>query len=192
MNIDDLSKFDYIEILIFVFAIFSFLVIINILGINLNTVPPHTKLIQEVTVESYKNNKNNKNNKRDLNDYGLNDYLNKPLFTNLIEEIMVETFDNPKDKLDLLQEVKNMQLFPIDSFCVSHVGKSSDLEGACERLTKDTCLETNCCVYTSFDKCVAGSQSGPTYLKNNEGIDNYYFKDKKFVKNNKNNNNINE
>ena len=143
MNIDDLSKLNYIEILLFVFAIFSFLVIINILGINLNTVPPPTKLIQEVTVES---------------------------------------FENPQEKLDMIQEVKNMKLFPIDSFCESYVGKSSDLEGACERLTKDICLETNCCVYTGSDKCVAGSKSGPTYLKNNEGIDHYYYQNKKFVK----------
>ena len=170
MNIDNLSKFNYIVILIFVLAIFVFLVLMGIWGINLNPSYGPPKLIQEVTVESFIN--NNKNSKN----------LNAPLFTNLIEEIAVEAFENPNDKLELLQEIKDLRLFPIDSFCETHLGKASDLEDACTRLTKDTCLETNCCVYTGLDKCVAGSKIGPTYLKNNEGIDYYYYQNKKFLK----------
>ena len=125
---------------------FLILVLLSVLGINLNPSYPPPKLIQEVTVESFTN---------DM---------------------------NPQEKLELLQEVKDLRLFPIDSFCESHLGKAGDLDEACERLTEDNCLETNCCVYTSFNKCVAGSKAGPTFVKHQQGLDHFYYQNKKFEK----------
>ena len=146
MNINtNLTKLNYIEILIFICIMFLILVLFSIFGINLNPSYPPPKLIQEVTVESF------------LNDNGLNDQ-------------------------DLLQEVKDLRLFPIDSFCESHLGKAGELDEGCERLTKDICLETNCCVYTNFNKCVAGSKAGPTFVKHQQGLDHYYYQNKKFIK----------
>ena len=107
----------------------------------------------------------------------------------LIQEVTVESFingngtnNNGKDQLGLLQEVKDMQLLPIDSFCQAHLGKSGDLDNSFLNLTKDTCLETSCCVYTSSNKCVAGSKQGPTFVKHQQGLDHYYYQDKKFAK----------
>lgn len=102
----------------------------------------------------------------------------------LLQEVLVESFNNnnnlidPEEKLELLKEVKDMKLFPIDSFCEAYLGKAGELEKACETLSKDKCLETNCCIYTSFDKCAAGSALGPTYSK--PGLDHYYYQNKMF------------
>jgi hypothetical protein len=75
-----------------------------------------------------------------------------------------------------------MNLFPIDSFCITHLGKSNKLEEACLRLTKNTCLDTKCCIYSSLGMCVAGKANGPTYLKNNKDMDYYYYQNKKFAR----------
>jgi len=140
---NNLTEYNYIEIILFVIVFLALLVIISILGINLNPTISSPKLIQEVTIES---------------------------------------FNNPQEQLDLIQEVNDLKLFPMDSFCETHLGNAGQLEEACSRLTKQSCLETNCCVYTNLGKCVAGSKFGPTYLKNNEGIDHYYYQNKQFFK----------
>lgn len=151
MYIDtNLTKTNYIEILIIIFTIFLILIIISILGIDLNPTKTPPKLLQEVTVESFINGNGNL---------------------------------NPQEQLDLLKEVKDMNLLPMDSFCASHLGKSGDLDNACLNLTKDSCLDTSCCVYTSSNTCVAGSKQGPTFTKHHQGLDHYYYKNKKFAKN---------
>jgi hypothetical protein len=159
MYIDtNLTKTNYIEILIIIFTIFLILIIISILGIDLNPDKTPPKLIQEVTVESFIN-------------------------SNRINALNNNNNSNPQEQLDLLKEVKDMNLLPIDSFCASHLGKSGDLDIACSNLTKDTCLDTSCCVYTSSNTCVAGSKGGPTFTKHQQGLDHYYYKNKQFAKN---------
>lgn len=155
MNIDidlDTIKNNFIIILILVFIVFIILTLISIYNINLNPTYPPPKLLQEVLVESFVNVNENINNN------------NKKI--------------DPEEKLALLKEVKDMKLFPIDSFCEAHLGKAGELEKACEILSKEKCLETNCCIYTSFEKCSAGSALGPTYTK--PGLDHYYYQNKMF------------
>lgn len=68
------------------------------------------------------------------------------------------------------------------SFCKKFEGKTSELEGACERLTSKNCKTSNCCVFVNGNKCSAGDASGPTYKTDANGkpiaIDNYYYKNK--------------
>ena len=68
------------------------------------------------------------------------------------------------------------------SFCKKFEGKTSELEGACERLTSKNCKTSNCCVFVNGNKCSAGDASGPTYKTDANGkpiaIDNYYYQNK--------------
>ena len=84
----------------------------------------------------------------------------------LVQQVTLETMDNMYVRIN-----------PIDSFCDSFLGDASNLDGACKRLTKDSCFKTDCCVYTDENKCVAGSEHGPTFKTDPEGnsIENRYF-----------------
>jgi len=69
-----------------------------------------------------------------------------------------------------------------DAFCESHRGKSGVLEESCGKLTEKNCNSTSCCVYTSANKCVAGSVKGPTFNSDEKGktipLDFYYYQSK--------------
>ena len=84
----------------------------------------------------------------------------------LVQQVTMETMEN----LDL-------NINPIGGFCESFLGDSSNLEPACNRLTKQSCFETPCCVYTDANKCVAGSKHGPTFKTDVDGndIDNKFY-----------------
>lgn len=49
------------------------------------------------------------------------------------------------------------------SFCNKFEKDSSELEGACNRLTSKNCKESNCCVLVNGNKCSAGGITGPTF-----------------------------
>jgi hypothetical protein len=149
-NIIDFIKQNYLNILSIVIVVISLLVIINFKGINLNPPKPQSKLIQEVTVETF--------------DSGAN-------------------FDSG---ININKEYTQMKLQPSDSFCESYLGKSSELEEECNKLTESNCAETRCCVLTTNKgnrKCVAGSINGPTYKTDKDGklltIDSYYYMGKR-------------
>jgi len=55
------------------------------------------------------------------------------------------------------------------SFCKQYEGKSNELEKACGSMTTRNCKESPCCVWVNNQKCVAGSQNGPTYRSDSEG-----------------------
>ena len=99
----------------------------------------------------------------------------------LIQEVIVETMEN------IEIEASKLNINPSSGFCESHLGKSADLETSCNRLTKKRCTQTNCCVFTSNNKCSAGNINGPTYKKDKNGelitMDYYYYQDKCFGKN---------
>jgi hypothetical protein len=67
-----------------------------------------------------------------------------------------------------------------DAFCESH--KGFDLETSCNNLTNYNCNSTSCCVWTSDNKCKAGTASGPTFNSDENGktkkLDYYYFQNK--------------
>jgi hypothetical protein len=70
----------------------------------------------------------------------------------------------------------------IKSFCESNETKPHELEKACNKLTKDNCNSTSCCIWLNNSKCVAGKESGPIYYQddnnNKINIDSYYYKNK--------------
>ena len=69
-----------------------------------------------------------------------------------------------------------------DAFCEIHRGSSGALDKSCEKLTKNNCNSTSCCVWTSDSKCVAGGAGGPTFNSDSNGktkeLDYYYFQNK--------------
>jgi hypothetical protein len=69
-----------------------------------------------------------------------------------------------------------------DAFCEIHRGSSGALDKSCEKLTKNNCNSTSCCVWTSNNKCVAGGAGGPTFNSDSNGktkeLDYYYFQNK--------------
>ena len=73
-----------------------------------------------------------------------------------------------------------------ESFCKSYEGQSGLLDNSCKKLTKNNCNVTPCCVWTSDEKCVAGSSSGPTFNTDSKGktlsLDYYYYKNKCYGK----------
>lgn len=58
-NLVDFIKQNYLNILIIVIVVITLLVIINLKGINMNPPKPETKLVQEVTVETFESGTNN-------------------------------------------------------------------------------------------------------------------------------------
>lgn len=94
---------------------------------------------------------------------GLNLYdISKP--NNFLQ--VSEGFDTP-----LIMDKSN-------AFCETHLGSSGSLDESCNKLTKDNCNETSCCVWTNKDKCVAGGQDGPTFNSNANDLNYYYFQGK--------------
>lgn len=69
-----------------------------------------------------------------------------------------------------------------NNFCKMYQGNSSQLEIACNKLTSENCNKVSCCVQINGEKCVAGSQRGPTYKTDKKGdninVDYYYYKNK--------------
>jgi len=92
----------------------------------------------------------------------------------LVQQVIVETLDTLRGS----SSEENIKLNPSESFCESYLGNSSELEGACNRLTEKNCATTKCCVYTG-EKCVAGGLDGPTYKTDKNGklitMDTYYY-----------------
>lgn len=105
------------------------------------------------------------------------------LFSNSLKESL-ETLDIPEQPLFLT--IKNDLLntdLPKD-FCKFN---QNSLESSCNKLTSSNCLITDCCVLNNGNKCVAGSENGPTYLTNIDGtkinVDYYYYQGKCFGSN---------
>ena len=98
----------------------------------------------------------------------------------LVQQVTVETLDNMNGTLmqDSEENIENLKLNPVESFCESYLGNSLELDKACSELTEGNCATTKCCVYTG-NKCVAGDKDGPTYKTDKDGklitIDSYYY-----------------
>ena len=95
--------------------------------------------------------------------------MNPPKLT---QSVLIETMANENE------------ISPASGFCETHLGKANELEISCNQLTKNRCLKTDCCVFTSNDKCSAGSVEGTTYKTDKDGslitMDYYYYRDKCF------------
>ena len=112
------------------------------------------------------------------------------IILSLISFVKTAGFDvtTPGEPKKLLQAVtiegmaSSIATTPNDAFCESQRGSSGSLDGSCGKLTKNNCNSTSCCVWTSDDKCVAGSSGGPTFNTGADGktnsLDYYYFHNK--------------
>ncbi len=65
-EIIDFFKENYVSIAIVVSVIFALLIIISVIGWNLNPPKPESKLIQQVTVETFETSINNKDDDRNV------------------------------------------------------------------------------------------------------------------------------
>jgi hypothetical protein len=157
-------KENYVSIAIIVTIFFALLIIISIKEWNLDPPKPESRLVQEVTVETF--------------DKLLSE--NKPL-----------SLDNLGEQNNIIKEIDDLKLSPSDGFCQSHLGKSAKLELSCEQLTQDGCGQTKCCVWGQAGnkgRCMAGDKNGPIYSdnlkKDKDGnlltMDAYYYQGKKF------------
>ena len=75
------------------------------------------------------------------------------------------------------------------AFCSKYGHDSTKLEPQCNKLNKDNCTATSCCVYAMMDgaeRCLAGDRNGPTFKYNEHGksnnIDYFFFKNKCYGK----------
>lgn len=139
-EIVEFVKENYLNIGIIVTIVLVLLVIMSIKGINLNQKNPDSKLVQQVTVETFA--------------------------------------DKGRSMDDSEENIEKLKLNPVESFCESYLGNSSELETACNELTETNCAQTKCCVFTN-SKCVAGDLNGPTYKTDANGklitLDTYYY-----------------
>ena len=71
----------------------------------------------------------------------------------------------------------------LSGFCAFNKSNPGETEIECNKLNKNTCASTSCCVLLGGSKCVSGNESGPTmksnfgdiYIKNK---DHYYYQGK--------------
>jgi hypothetical protein len=98
------------------------------------------------------------------------------------KEVVVESFGSNNDSNSLS-----------DDFCNQFSSQSDVLDKQCNKLTEHNCNTTSCCVWLNGKKCVAGNESGPTFLTtktdNKEkpldvdvDVAYYYYKDKCYGK----------
>ena len=77
--------------------------------------------------------------------------------------------DLKKEKEEIQKEIKEMGLEPHLGFCENNRNSGKAKEEACNKLSKENCGMTSCCVYTDEEKCVAGSSHG-TLFKTKDGV----------------------
>jgi len=69
-----------------------------------------------------------------------------------------------------------------DAFCENLRGDSNKLNNACNSLTTNKCSSSGCCIWTSENKCVAGTADGAVFNSDSKGktmnLDYYYYKNK--------------
>lgn len=73
--------------------------------------------------------------------------------------------------------------YMLGGVCSYYKGQPDQLEEACQKLDKNTCASTSCCVLLGGSKCVSGNEQGPTVKSNFSDIyvrnrDYYYFQGK--------------
>ena len=91
---------------------------------------------------------------------------------------------NKDDKnKDDKNKVENMSNTPDGSLCHKYNNlqgyeKLSKIDNECNLLSKDSCNVAKCCVLKNNDKCVSGSEAGPSW-PNKDGETEYYYWKKK-------------
>ncbi len=92
------------------------------------------------------------------------------------------TFNEPERQKKLIHEGLSTNPFKKSNQSFCDVNKGFDLEKSCNKLTKDNCNLTSCCVFTGDNKCKAGNIKGPTFNSDEKGktnsLSHYYFQNK--------------
>jgi hypothetical protein len=100
----------------------------------------------------------------------------------IVVVILVYNFSTSRAGKQIEGLENDLSTDPAVSFCNKFGGDSSQLEGACGRLTDKNCKSSNCCVFTNGNKCSAGGITGPTFKTDKDGnkitVDNYYYMNK--------------
>ena len=92
-------------------------------------------------------------------------------FIYFLERKLKDGFTNIDEIQDIQKEIRGMGLEPALGFCEKHRSSGINREEECNKLTKDNCSKTTCCVYINNSKCVAGTANGALYkTKNGEKI----------------------
>jgi hypothetical protein len=102
-----------------------------------------------------------------VNFSGLNNYLGNYVSSQSGKKlIQVFTIDGFQSNIDF----NKIAFSGSQSFC--SVNKGYKLEEACNKLTRNKCGETSCCIWTNNknttntnNKCVAGNENGPTFTQ---------------------------
>jgi hypothetical protein len=80
-------------------------------------------------------------------------------------------------KVITIEGMNPLTINTTQAFCDTN--KGFNLETECNKLTKYNCNLTSCCIWTSDNKCKAGSQDGPLFGSDSKGktipLDYYYF-----------------
>lgn len=112
----------------------------------------------------------------------------------MVVYMIVVTVKNGSEKVESDGEKKTIKTIVIetflgDDFCAAHSGNSQYLNNSCSKLSKTTCMSTDCCVYAKYPgektgKCVAGDENGPTFLSDENDdtpmeLEYYYYRKKK-------------
>ena len=93
---------------------------------------------------------------------------------------------NNLKKEDIKKEIQELGLEPHLGFCENHRKSGKAREEACNKLSKENCGMTSCCVYTDEEKCVAGSSHGPLFKTKNGiplKVETYHHYEKCYGKN---------
>jgi uncharacterized protein YhhL (DUF1145 family) len=167
------------DIISAVVIIFGLLITFSILEINLSNLRNEvnnikSKNVKIATIENFENIDNTDNN--DKTD--TSDNINK------IEDTI--SLPQPKNvsSLNKLRELKKTATEKyVETLCN---GRPEEIEKKCKKLTNSNCKLTKCCVLLNNNKCVSGSETGPTFLtdKNNNKIefDSYIYDSKCYGK----------
>ena len=98
----------------------------------------------------------------------------------VIESFNADAYSNNDIKTtdtDVVSKFSKLESDKVDvAFCQNSMS-SADKDANCKKLTKDNCNTVGCCVLLNGEKCVGGSESGPTYLnEDGKDIDVQYYK----------------
>ena len=141
--------------------LFSIILLFSIYGVKIDD-GKHRKLKKEVTIESFNADAYNENDIKKVETEGKNIINKDPAIISKFSKL-------DSDNVDV-------------AFCQNDMS-SHEKDANCKKLTKGNCTNVGCCVLLNGEKCVGGSESGPTYLnEDGKDIDVQYYKFKDMCK----------
>ena len=104
------------------------------------------------------------------------------VFFSMVGFDLVPVEDKTLEKVVTVEKFTENMKNRYENFCKQYLGKTHELNDKCKEFTKESCMDSSCCVYTKMnnkEKCFAGNKHGPVYKRDNEGkthdIDYYYY-----------------